>query len=343
MFSLKYETSQCGWNVGNPLTENYSAAFYQWNTFSFTYGNIAYRAAFPSATPHGGYAAIWLLGVSNGGTPNCQLLIKTNQPTTADCLPGSQGGYAEIDLSEILGSTSSVSQQIHVPSGTYGGSIGIADNTQFHNYEVDWSAGHVTWYVDGGVTSSVTRADVPGVPMFLNLQTAVWQFNTPDPSFYPSTMSVDYVRVCPTSTTPGNCTQGNATIFDEEFGGTGPQADVYVAQGFQGNATGLSCTDSFGLFNGVNPSSVNDVDYWTAGIIGPGTTIHLCGAITIQPTAFGSGTSGNPVTFRLESGASSPRINLNGQSNIACIPANLCATGVQSNGPITVSGGVSIN
>lgn len=59
-------------------------------------------------------------------------------------------------------------------------------------------------------------------------------------------------------------------------------------------------------------SWINDPGYWTSGIIGPGTNIHLCGIVTTQPIAQGSGTSGSPVTFTQENGASSPRINLNG-------------------------------
>lgn len=337
--TMKHETKSCSWSTGGFFTGDYTASFYQWNTFSFTYGNIAYRAAFPTSTPFGGYAAIWLLGVTNAGTPSCQRLIKTDEPTVANCVPNPVG-YTEIDLSEILFNTTSVNQQIHVNGHNDASNAGIADNTAFHNYEVVWAPGHLTWYIDGVVTSSITQSYVPSVPMFLNLQTAVWNGTTPVPAAYPSSMSVDYVRVCPTTTTPGNCTAANATIFDEEFNGSGAQSDMYVAQTFQGLATGLDCANAFGLTNGVSVASSNDADYWTSGMIGPGTTIHLCGTITTEPAVLGDGAPGNPITFKLESGATIPyKIPPNGHSNIAFNPASIGATGGSFYGGASLYGG----
>jgi hypothetical protein len=81
--------------------------------------------------------------------------------------------------------------------------------------------------------------------------------------------------------------------------------DIYLAQNAAGGATGADCADAvpYTLFN----SSSN----WGSGgtQIGPGTTVHLCGTITAPPGASGflgfhaSGTNGNPITLKFETGA----------------------------------------
>jgi hypothetical protein len=324
VLTMAQQTLLCG-SATTPLASySYTNGLLQWNALSVTYGNIAYRAAMPSAGANGAYAALWLLGVSNSGSSNCQTLIKTNMATSGDCLPG-QPAYTEIDMTEVLGSTSQVNQQIHVSTGNHNDNCAPSvTNTAFHNYEVDWSAGSLVWLIDGVPTCTITQSYVPSVPMFLIIQTAVWM--SPVPADFPSTLNVSYVRVCPTSTAPGNCTSANATIFDDEFTGTGSQAAIYVGQGFAGAKTGADCADSYGILNGSQVSWINDPGYWTNGIIGPGTNIHLCGAISTQPIAQGSGGSnGNVIKFIVEPGGlvQNPRINTNGQTNLSSSPPQL--------------------
>jgi len=102
-------------------------------------------------------------------------------------------------------------------------------------------------------------------------------------------------------------------------------SDIYLAQNSTGAANGADCTDALVY------SFFNNASNWGGGSnqIGPGTTVHICGAITgttsFRPFVFqGSGTSGHPVTLLFESGASIQAsycsstgcINVNGQSNI---------------------------
>jgi len=91
--------------------------------------------------------------------------------------------------------------------------------------------------------------------------------------------------------------------------------DIYVAQTAQGGGTGANCS------NALAYTYFNTAANWGTGAsqIGPGTTVHICGAITIPAggTAFtfqGSGASGRPVTLHFESGASlsSPNFNPSG-------------------------------
>jgi hypothetical protein len=102
--------------------------------------------------------------------------------------------------------------------------------------------------------------------------------------------------------------------------------DVYIAQSASGAANGTSCANAFayGYFN----TSGN----WTGGpptgtVIGPGTTVHICGTITGAVNSTGlifqrSGTSGSPVTLLFEPNAvmTSPAwnfgISLGGQSYV---------------------------
>ena len=83
--------------------------------------------------------------------------------------------------------------------------------------------------------------------------------------------------------------------------------DVYIAQASSGSANGSSCANAYAY------SYFNQSGSWTSGTpsgtsIGPGTTVHICGTITVgaNTTALsfqGSGTSGNPITLYFESGA----------------------------------------
>ncbi|HEX3660839.1 MAG TPA: right-handed parallel beta-helix repeat-containing protein [Acidobacteriaceae bacterium] len=83
--------------------------------------------------------------------------------------------------------------------------------------------------------------------------------------------------------------------------------DIYIAQSAVGSANGTSCANAYAY------SYFNTGGNWTAGTptgekIGPGSTVHVCGTITVgantEALVFqGSGTSSAPVTLYFESGA----------------------------------------
>lgn len=89
-------------------------------------------------------------------------------------------------------------------------------------------------------------------------------------------------------------------------------SDIYIAQNAAGGNTGADCADPHAVawFN----SSAN----WGsgAGKIGPGTTVHLCGTVTSNLTANGSGSSGSPITILFESGAG---ISLSSCGSTGCL------------------------
>jgi hypothetical protein len=102
-------------------------------------------------------------------------------------------------------------------------------------------------------------------------------------------------------------------------------ANIYVAQSSAGGNTGNDCADA------------RAVSSLVAGDEIAGNTIHLCSAITSGFTILGSGSSGNPLTFKWETGARvsvafGPIINLNSQGylvfdgGIPCGPSTACAS-----------------
>lgn len=87
--------------------------------------------------------------------------------------------------------------------------------------------------------------------------------------------------------------------------------DVYYAQVAAGGNTGADCADALAYNDATR--GFNTASNWTSGapsgtIIGPSTTAHACGTWTGAANATmlvfqGSGTSGSPITLRLETGA----------------------------------------
>ncbi len=81
--------------------------------------------------------------------------------------------------------------------------------------------------------------------------------------------------------------------------------NIYIAQSMAGANNGQDCADAYAytFFNTPGNWGTN------AGLIGPGTTVHLCGTFTAPAGADsflqfqGSGLAGNPVTLFFENGA----------------------------------------
>ncbi|HUC01487.1 MAG TPA: putative Ig domain-containing protein [Candidatus Paceibacterota bacterium] len=81
-------------------------------------------------------------------------------------------------------------------------------------------------------------------------------------------------------------------------------SNVYIAQSAAGSGNGSSCANAYAY------SFFNSSGNWGSGAsqIGPGTTVHVCGTISVganqEALVFnGSGTSGSPITLYFESGA----------------------------------------
>jgi beta-glucanase (GH16 family) len=146
------------------------------------------------------WPAIWMLGAAcqtSSTSPYTWLSGTSGTPTGYYCPWSSDSSdAAEIDIAEGFGQ---LNEQLHNngsgvqcrPSITWAGTM--------HTYELDWSAGSLTWKVDG-TTECSTTMNVPSHPMFLIINTAVCSPGTvcggsPTDANFPATTTVDYVHV----------------------------------------------------------------------------------------------------------------------------------------------------
>lgn len=122
--------------------------------------------------------------------------------------------------------------------------------------------------------------------------------------------------------------------------------DVYYAASSAGANNGTSCANAYAYNDGTNGWDVSG-NQGSGKLIAPGTTVHLCGTITIAANTAGlivlaSGTSGSPITIKFETNAilQSPQFNggVDGPSGGSYSPGG----GIQNSGGyqyIIVDGG----
>ncbi len=150
----------------------YSGMLNTLDTFQQQYGYFEMRAALPTAT--GTWPAFWL--EPSPFVPN-----------------------AEADITEHLGVQPNID---HVRA--YGGDgstqtlyndVYMADPTGFHTYGLMWTPSTVTFYLDGNavMTGPTPNTWTQPMAMIVNMALGGWAGN-PDPSQFPATMQVDYVR-----------------------------------------------------------------------------------------------------------------------------------------------------
>ncbi len=159
--------------------------------FQQAYGRFEARIQLPRG--RGLWPAFWLLGAD----------VDTN--TWPAC--------GEIDIMEYRGQEpTQVTGTVHGPG--YSGKDGITSTRAlsggatfdgaFHVFAVEWTPDWITWELDGVTWNQVVPAAVPAGgawvfdhPFFILLNLAVGgnYVGAPDPSVFPQTMLVDYVRV----------------------------------------------------------------------------------------------------------------------------------------------------
>ena len=156
-----------------------------WNSRSFLYGTLEFRAKFP--TGQGTWTSLWLHGSV------CQEYFKNfdgscNWPTPpAD----------EIDVAEVMSiNPGTVNQQIHSGSHSDGCRPTVSVG-QYHTYQFIWQPGSMIWKIDGNVTCTVTGSYVPSNPMFVMLNLALGGIGggTVNASQLPQTFTVDYIKI----------------------------------------------------------------------------------------------------------------------------------------------------
>ena len=193
----KHEDHSCGDSQQAPVTEHYTSWQIQQKTAPFRYGTVEVRAKPPGGT--GIWPVIWMLGEK----------WQSSQPATAN-IPGANwpsGGWCEIDIAEFWqNARSRVNSTVHfnTPGGIHEQPLPFDATTRYMVYRLQWSQNSLIWSVDAEDGSgyrtlrSVTGAgNVPDVPMYVVINAAVGGNGggTPNPSTFPQTFSVDWVRV----------------------------------------------------------------------------------------------------------------------------------------------------
>jgi beta-glucanase (GH16 family) len=173
---------------GKPYT---SARLKTQGLFSQAYGRFEARMKLP--TGQGLWPAFWLLGddVDTNTWPAC----------------------GEIDIMEYRGQQPyRVTGSLHGPGYSGGSAVtashdlagGAGFNEDFHVFAVEWTPDWVAWELDGATWQVVIPKGLPAGgqwvfdhPFFILLNVAVGgnYVGPPDPSVFPQTTLIDYVRV----------------------------------------------------------------------------------------------------------------------------------------------------
>jgi hypothetical protein len=100
-------------------------------------------------------------------------------PTNVELLwPASNNWPPEIDFNETLGSSTATTATVHWGSSNsqYHSNLSNIDMTQWHTWGVIWTPSSITYTVDGRVWATVSgsSAQIPDVPMTLDLQQQTW-------------------------------------------------------------------------------------------------------------------------------------------------------------------------
>jgi hypothetical protein len=174
-----------------PSVWPHAAGDVQWTSFSFTYGNVSYRAKFPPGST-GTWPAIWLLG------SNCQATnIATADVGCSTCPDLGTPAYAEIDMTEC-DTWNWCQLALAQPNGFP--VCGYQVDNSWHTFVLAWTRTGISMAVDGKPKGcSYTQAAgyvIPSTPMFLIIQTQTGGTGgTPSDGALPAHLDVSNVTV----------------------------------------------------------------------------------------------------------------------------------------------------
>jgi len=201
-----------------PGTFPYTTGDVQWNTFSFKYGVVIYRAQFP-VYQTSTWPAIWMLGI------NCQNSNKYTGDTSLDGCPNiGQSGYNEVDNSEFYGGPSGWGRfNIANPNWTVTDAYASAPvDANYHVFGTVWTPHGMQQFMDDQLQASTTQTVKTDMFLIMQIQTG-GAGGTPINSLLPAYLNVDYVKVCNSQYNLSQCESAAATdpnvIFYDDFGG----------------------------------------------------------------------------------------------------------------------------
>jgi beta-glucanase (GH16 family) len=148
------------------------------STFSYKYGYAEIRAKLPHGP--GMWPAFWIVPSNRTWPPEIDFMEY-------------QGIQPRIDYV-----TTHWGKDNHQSSTAVDTGVDLSQG--YHTYGCDWEPDRITWYFDGRVIKTFTeRAGIPHQPMYvlLNLAIGGWVKGQlqPNPSDFPATFSIEYVRI----------------------------------------------------------------------------------------------------------------------------------------------------
>jgi hypothetical protein len=211
--------AQCS-GLGSPCPGQfpYTTGDVQWNTFSFRYGVVIYRAQFPTY-PTVTWPAIWMLGT------NCQNSNKYTGDTSLDGCPNiGETGYNEVDNTELYGGPGGWGRfNIANPNWSIAGPYATAPiDGNYHLFATVWTPAGMEQYMDGQLEASTSQTVDTNMFLIVQIQTG-GAGGTPDNSLLPAYLNLDYVKVCNSKYSLTQCEKAATTdpnvIFYDDFGG----------------------------------------------------------------------------------------------------------------------------
>jgi beta-glucanase (GH16 family) len=195
ILDTKSQASTCGSFDLAPAAHPYTSGFVAMRNFHFLYGTVEFRARFGGGNRSGAWPAVWMADVS------CQ--ASDSDGTDDAC------NEEEIDIAEVLNSDfSHVNQQIHVDHFAYNdGCTASATATDFHVYQLTWSASSLVFQIDGQTTCTLF-SHIPKSPMYVKIDVNAGKLGGPvSAASLPWSTWIDYLKV----------TQGSTVLFQDEF------------------------------------------------------------------------------------------------------------------------------
>jgi beta-glucanase (GH16 family) len=186
-----------------PATRYFTGGTIFTTSFNFKYGTISARIKSAGYGVHSGL--LWMMG------SGCQNIMFEYSYWCNHTWPDPNN---EIDIAEIKPASdptlTMVSQNLF-NTGGWQSSWGKTTNVQtnWHVYTLVWTPTSLKFQIDGVTTTTLTKG-VPSHPMFPIISEEIEKDagGTPDPSAFPQTIQVDYVRVWDTK---------GKMVFDDEF------------------------------------------------------------------------------------------------------------------------------
>jgi hypothetical protein len=253
-----------------PASWPYTTGDIQWKSKSFTYGTVEIRGQFPSSNTNL-WPAFWLLG------SNCQATNPmTGETGVGNCPNINTTGYTEIDMVECYNSGGWCQFHVANPGFGIGGGCDatFAVDTNWHTWDTVWTSSSIKLYMDGTLITTCNQS--MSNPMFLIIQTQTGGTGgTPNNSYLPANLNVDYVRVINTIQVGSS---GAYSTIQSAYNAARDEDTIEVQAGTYVENDNLNGSVSVTVIGGYDSSFATNSSYSVIN----GTLIISNGTVTVE-------------------------------------------------------------